>query len=431
MTSKDIRTLYDIGSDSGCQIANDILQCRPPFSRTPAAGFDCLVVVIRRIYSRCMIGEKAVVTPKWLKTSEQSNPILGHAWHTFGRTPAEVVESDKERKWVFTKLRELEIEPKSSFEDLCHSAMMNYTFWAQNVFRLVDTLYEVNTGNQAKVNLDEIARMSLLKLDHVKSPEMTLNDAINRAFGVIDLEEPVISTPACPRVVRVLYHSHVQEERRLGLKDLRYLQLPVWQEDMESPEPGFNVVGEVVYSLMAIVRLQDEAHPTDFVRTYSPHGCNIVPEYELQTCMEREWRLTDPSARYMLFYERVDGELEPEDDGPAPLHEVAMPQRVDTHTFELVEKCLDKFTPSSAKPSGGPSNTQQKGHQGLQNPQKRPAPASSQQAGSQEQENPQGEREPPRKRKRNRAKNKGNPQSSQSTQPAPHESEVRRDARRD
>ncbi|CAJ0541179.1 Ff.00g079210.m01.CDS01 [Fusarium sp. VM40] len=431
MTSKDIRTLYDIGSKEDGLRANAILQTRPPCSNVDAAGFNCLTVVVRRIYSHCLVQEGYDASPGWLKKSEGSNPILSHAWHKFGQTSTEATEGEEDRKRAFAKLRDLTLDPYSCFENLCHSKLMNCTLWAQNVFRLIDHLHGLNTGNEVKVKPDVIAQMSLLELDHVKSPEMTLDDAVDRAFGVIDLHEPVVSRPARPWAVRVLYHSHGEEERRLGLKDLRYLQLPVWEEDLESSELRFHQVGKTFYSLMAIVRLRDEVYPKDFVRTYSPHGCNIVSEYEPLAFMESKWRLTGPSARYMLFYGYIEGEPEPERKSSAPLHEVAMPERLDSGDIDVLNKYLGGFKPFSAKPSGGPSNSQQKGYQGLQTPQKRPAPGSSQQTGSQEQENPQGEREPPRKRKRNKAKNKGNPQSSQSTQPAPHESEVRRDARRD
>ncbi|KAM0268928.1 hypothetical protein ACHAPA_004528 [Fusarium lateritium] len=367
MSSKDLRTLYDLGTEDGRRTANAILQDRPPHSRMKAAGFDCLIVVLRRIYSRCLLGEESVSSPKWLKASENINPILGHAWHKFGQAPEEVEEVSEERKQVFRKLSALQLNPLSSFEVLCHSEMMNCTFWAQDAFRLVDNLYEVNTGDEAGVQPDEIARMSLLELDHIKYPDMTLEDAVNKAFGVIDLQEPVISMPSRPWVIRVLYHSHDQEERRLRLKDLRHLQLPIWEEDMNSPNICFDEVGKVFYELMAIVRIRDEDHPDDFVRTYSSYGFNIIPEYEPPAFMERSWRLTDPSARYMLFYERVDGELEPEVQYPVPRDEVATPQQVDVDLFNIVGKDLRK-TSYSVQPAK-PSDSQQKAQQGPQSSQ--------------------------------------------------------------
>ncbi|KAM0246506.1 hypothetical protein ACHAP5_004628 [Fusarium lateritium] len=338
-----------------------------------AAGLDCLIVVLRRIYSHCMLGDESVASPQWMMTAEQSNPILSHAWHKFGQTPEEMEEGFEERKQVFDKLRDQDLHPSSPFENLCHSEMMNCTFWAQDALRLVDHLYEMKTGEEAEVQPDEIARMSLLELDHVKYPDMTLEDAVNKAFGVIDLQEPVLARPTHPWVIRVHYHSHAEEERRLRLKDLRYLQLPVWEQDMTRPEVCcFEEVGMTTYNLMAIVRLRDTAHPNDFVRTYSSHGFNIIPEYEPSAFMEKGWRLTDPSARYMLFYERVDGELTPEEEFPRPRNEVATPQQIDVDLWnsvgEQLRKLMDSSTPSSVQPAN-PSDSQQKAQQGPQSSQ--------------------------------------------------------------
>ncbi|KAF5668074.1 hypothetical protein FHETE_5340 [Fusarium heterosporum] len=341
MATKDIRDDFDLTTGEGLQVANATLQGCPPLSKHKASGLDCLIVVLRRIYSHCLDPDALA----YLKFPDE-NPILRYAWRRFGDGPDEVSEADVEREQVCNELNKTPVHYTAPFKSLCCSELMNRTFWSQDVFRLIDVL-NPDTGESVECS-SEIAGMSLLDLDHTESPGLSLKDVINNAFGMKPSWGKMVFTPSKPWVVRLSYKSSVQEDKRLKFDDLRRLQLPRWEYD-----PGnqaFMEIGSIGYVLIAIVRMTDKPKPSTYVRTYAYSGANIVGQSEPVSFMNNSWSVTDPSASYMLFYGLANRKQDP--DGPYPYPEVAEAQRVDSEILKAMDE--DLF-PLIASPPADPS----------------------------------------------------------------------------
>ncbi|RKL47055.1 hypothetical protein BFJ72_g2792 [Fusarium proliferatum] len=280
-----------------------ILEGRPPHFEPQDArsGFDCLIVVLRRIYSHVMLD--LVPLPAWKGASEEENPILRLAWHLFGDEQTQREDAKRARHEVFGILDKKRISHKSSFEQLCTSSLMNKTFWSQDEFRLTDILYCIDTGAVADGSHDDIARTGLLELNHVETPGRTLQEVVDNSFGVIThKEKQILSRPNDPWVVRVVYTPDSNVSNRFDLKDLRTLHLPIWEQDEEDPDISYVIVGKNEYFLLAVVRLRDDRHPVEYVRTYGIHGSNIVGERQPPSIFNNEWSVRDGHGKYMLFY---------------------------------------------------------------------------------------------------------------------------------
>ncbi|KAM0339295.1 hypothetical protein ACHAPU_010974 [Fusarium lateritium] len=333
MSTKDIRDSDDLGTASGTRLANANLQGCPPCSNWKASGFDCLIVVLRRIYGHCMLDPEVRAS---LKLPE--HPILDHAWYRFGNDPVEVAEADVERLRVFDELAKTPVRHTASFKKQCCSELMNTTFWSHDICRLIDIPLDLE-GEPVECSSEDIVRMSLLKLDHAASPDLSIQTVIGDAFGVkkpFGKGKEVLFRPSRPWIVRFFYKSAVEEEKRLKFYDLRHIQLPIWQH--RPAEGGFFMTGKVDYVLIAVVRLSDEENPKDFVRTYALSGANILGEYEPKSFMDNKWSVSDPSAGYMLFYGVANRGMDP--DGLLPFPEISEPEQPDPETLQALDDCL-------------------------------------------------------------------------------------------
>ncbi|KAF5543370.1 hypothetical protein FNAPI_9692 [Fusarium napiforme] len=300
--SKDIRTHYNIqGRDA--DIVASILETRHQSVKKKAMspGLDCLVVVLRRIYSHVMLSRG--VSLDWIEASEAKNPVLRHAWHMFGDGQGEVQEAANDRQEVQKALLDLGFSQVPSFEDLCNSSLMNETFWSQDVFRLTDVLYYTATLKEADGSADEIARASLLELNQVENPGLSLQEIVDRSFGYITWkEQEVLSRPNRAWIVRVLYQPGNDDTARLDINGLRTLHLPIWEQNMNEMDSCFHEVGKAEYSILAVVRLKTDGHPEEYVRTYKGHGANILPSREPESYVNHKWSIKDAPGKYMLFY---------------------------------------------------------------------------------------------------------------------------------
>ena len=279
----DIRRRYNIrGPD--VTIAADILRRRyPTVGEQAMPGFDCLVVVLRSIYSNMMIGNGTPID--WSAAAEEKNPILGYAWSLF--------DSDEKEKEVSLKRRSAVLQAISghgtSFGVLCTSALMNETFWSQDIFRLSRNLRCIGTGQIVERSADEIARASILEFDHAMNPNLTLGEVVNRSFGVISFNgQDVASIPNNPWIVRLLYKPALNASKRLDINGLKTLYLPVWEQVMSEADACYHEVRKEAYFLLAVVRMQGDDFQPEYVRTYNRYGANILAEYEQETFVDHK-----------------------------------------------------------------------------------------------------------------------------------------------
>ncbi|KAF4944726.1 hypothetical protein FGADI_12501 [Fusarium gaditjirri] len=300
--NNDIRNHHDLHGPN-IDIVAAILEGRPPhFGHDEARpGFDCLIVVLRRIYSHVMLD--LVPLPAWIQASEEENPILRLAWHLFGDETAQREDAKKARNEVFKLLPSKHLSLNSSFVELCNSSLMNKTFWSQDEFRLTDILYCIETGAAADGSPDDIASTSLLELNHVESPGRTLQEVVDKSFGVITrMEKKVMSRPNDPWVVRVAYTPDPDDANRFDLNKLRTLHLPIWKLDEQDPDISYVTVGKHEYFLLAVIRVKDDKYTEEYVRTYASDGPNIVGEREPPSIINNDWSIRDRHGKYMLFY---------------------------------------------------------------------------------------------------------------------------------
>ncbi|KIL95584.1 hypothetical protein FAVG1_00321 [Fusarium avenaceum] len=319
MTSSDIRKRYDYERDDA-EIVASILDTCPPlwdgYKRTP--GIDCLITVIRRIYSHTMLGPGVSASLGWIQKSEADNPILGHAWHMFGHKADEVNRASLDRKGVHAKLLSKGFNGSSTFGELSGSSLMSETFWSKAEFRLTQIPFCINEGCVIDQTPDEIADMSLLRFDRRNNPDLSLQEVVDNAFGIFPYKgRDVCFTPNQPWIIRVLYQPHPVREVRWPLCEKNTIQLPIWDEVEGKSTVCFEEVDRSEYCLLAVVRMKND-DKLDNVRTYCCSGANVIGRYEPQSFMSAKWSATEPTAEYMLFFglRTNDIGLEDPDDFP-------------------------------------------------------------------------------------------------------------------
>ncbi|CCT70948.1 uncharacterized protein FFUJ_09025 [Fusarium fujikuroi IMI 58289] len=295
---QDIRTKYQLTGPDAAIVAQ-ILECRhQQVKGTGQPGFDCLIVVIRRIYSHVMLALGGC--PDWLKASEDRNPILRLAWRLFedGTERQDLAA----RAAVLAELDSKGLPVRIGFEQLCTSSLMNETLWSQDELRLTDILYCMESREEAEGSRDDIASDSLLDLDHVVSPGSILQEVVNASFGPVTKgDKQVMSRPNSPWIVRVLYQPDRDTSQSLDINGLRSILLPIWDRDVDQPDDTFRTVGYNEYSILAVVRLKRGDTSQEYVRTYKEHGANIVSQREPDSFVNNQWSIKEP-GRYMLFY---------------------------------------------------------------------------------------------------------------------------------
>lgn len=324
----DLRSQYDpTGSEATVVAENLIIRYPPSSDETTTPGLDCLTVVLRFIYSRFLLGK--VRNFEWMGASEKKNPILGYAWHSLGLEPKEIQQTAEDKK---TLLKSLNL-PGNSFEDFCNSALMNETFWSQFELQLFQPLITAIDGTRVNMSPSETSRIGLLELDRAKSPDLTMEAVVEGSFGVFIYEgQEVVFRPGRPTVIRLFYQSHPDPDRCLDINAFRILSVPRWQLDPFKGSYFKNGYDE--YFLMAVVRLKDDHHPREYVRTYTTSGAPVVPLPGSESLIDKNWSIKDPSGRYMLFH--TIKTLEDADD-PKRFPEV----RVSTISDEMAQRMRD------------------------------------------------------------------------------------------
>ncbi|RGP76969.1 hypothetical protein FLONG3_4907 [Fusarium longipes] len=243
-----------------------------------------------------MVGE--VISLDWMEAAEKYNPVLSHAWLSFGAERKEIKEVCRDRERAINSLN----VQGTSFEDFCNSTLMNEKLWSQFGFRIQD-LHSLREDNQLHISRDDMARASLLELNIAENPDFTMEKMIQKAFGIISINgQEVLSIPTNPCTVRVPYQPNVCGSERLDINDLRSLQIPIWEQDMNEENVCLREVGKVDYDLLAVVHLKDDQQSHEYVRIYTRSGANIIAENELESSMNHSWSVKDSPGRYMIFY---------------------------------------------------------------------------------------------------------------------------------
>ncbi|KAF4342767.1 hypothetical protein FBEOM_3289 [Fusarium beomiforme] len=359
--NNDIRSRYKLAGPHAAIVAHILESRDQPASKNAALpGFDCLIVVLRRIYSLVMLADGKPLG--WLKASEEQNPLLRFAWHLFENGKEEEAFSD--RKQILNALQSKGLSGRSSFEALCTSSLMNETFWSQDDFRLTDILYYMDSREEAEGSRDETARDSLLELNIAENPSLTLQEVVDNSFGP--------KTRGDKQVI-------------LDINGLRSLHLPIFGREMDQTHGTFEIIGYNEYFIMAIVRLRHGDSSQEYVRTYKDHGANIIAQREPSSYVDNKWSIKD-SGKYMLFYclktfnESGDPSCFPEvAEPPISEAEALLLRDIDEHLKGLIARMNMQTSPqtepqakskskSGKQPSAPAADAAQSSQEGLSKP---------------------------------------------------------------
>ncbi|KAF5534715.1 hypothetical protein FPHYL_13376 [Fusarium phyllophilum] len=232
---------------------------RPPFwnQNKLTSGMDCLIVVLRRIYSHNMLSESVLEALHWLVEAEENNPILLHTWNVFGRSRGATEKATAARVKVEEAIRLLGLDLVAGF------------------------------------SFDGIAETGLI----------SNNKSIDYAMVIHEWKgEITVFPPSRPWIIRVMLEKSAKTDEAPPFQELRHFQLPIWKQLREGVNLAFDITDEIPYHLLAVARLREkDSSESDYVRTYSGYGANIVPDYEPITFKSKDWTLATP-GKFMLSY---------------------------------------------------------------------------------------------------------------------------------
>ncbi|KAK7414212.1 hypothetical protein QQX98_006907 [Neonectria punicea] len=314
MDTKDLRSVYDIVND--VQAVARVLQTYPPPSTDlwNTSGLDCLVTVLRHIYSLVAIGPYGIAQDPEHLAAERTNPILMYAWTQFKRPiSAEAIRNAGHAKAaVMNKVRDLTGNHLHTitFEGLCMSKLMDNTFWCRPHFQLFTALqFKADTCEWLPVTWSarDKARNSILRLDLSEKPGMTLQRLIDNTYGLRRIHGvETLCLHNTPLIIRVVFTPGLGRMPSL-FSTIRHFNIPMHAGLEPHERVNYVFAPAVNYGLLAVVRLRAGPRDDDLIRTYGPGGDYIVPEYEPGGYMASTWSVDEhDGARYMLFFGASD-----------------------------------------------------------------------------------------------------------------------------
>lgn len=347
----------------GDELIRAYLMSRPPLYQSfdETTGIDCLTMVLRRLHAHTMIGPHGFLRFRSFQDAEKDNAIIRHSWQKFGTEPHERRDATASWRMLKPELGHHGLRADASLGDICTSVLMNKTYWSQNEMRLLEPKVCLESWQIVGENAEEIASLSLLRLDLDDSPDLTLQDAVDRSFGIFEREgKRTMHRPSRPYIIRVLYNPESQQ--RLFFQELRGLILPFWTETGDRNDP-FDKSGTAPYVLLAVVRMRENSTNHDYARMYACHGSEIICQYEHAHFLRTDWSVEDADNNiYMLFY-GAEGEAPFGETTTFP--EVAPPSLDDEDIDDLLDlgKCLDEVM-NETLPEREPGVTEEENSEG-------------------------------------------------------------------
>lgn len=347
----DSRAHYRVDED--IEFVGQILATRPP--RRPRTGFnpglDYLIMVLRRIYAHMMLGRDNLAGSDWVKRAEEENPILRHAWHMFGTSVEELQRASQARHGLLKSLREIDGLDITSFEELHTCDLMCRPFWSQSDFSLYDPRHSLDPFELDELKENEIAHVSLLRLNRHENPGQTLRALVDKSYGIFDIDgRSFLYSPHMPLIVRLEYTPESDPSTRLSFDSLRVLDLPEWTLCTVNGRHRFRTSGRNTYALIAAVRKRDAAMPQDSVQTFNIDGSDIIPEYRTHCTRKDAWSVEDATpATLVLFFGLVPGGVAM-DTKPTR-------RRVNPETEKLAEEALPRYIAPLSEPDRHPNKS--------------------------------------------------------------------------
>ncbi|KAF4341437.1 hypothetical protein FBEOM_4598 [Fusarium beomiforme] len=278
-------------------------QVPPPTSiaavKYDTQGIDCLIVVLRHIYSH-MLPESMFQTQED-KDKETRNPMLALAWSDISR--------DTESVWVEAKTEVLRLfqpscakDSKLRFEHLCHSDLMWETFWSRDEFTMFSGVMMKQEGDPWKHVPTEGRRLirSIMEVNRRGYPKLGFQDFINAHFMLQKKPSGRLMKYFCaaPKVIRVKYNTR-KKGKPFPFSTLKNIYVPVGDVKGSDTEPSKEKGHQKVsYTLIAVVSLAD-----DRIHLYDFMGEQIIPENPSPITGGEQWSLEDAKVgSFELFY---------------------------------------------------------------------------------------------------------------------------------
>lgn len=280
--TKDIRNVFQLGLNKE-NIHIILLNNLPPGTpRAETSGFDCLVVVIRLIYSVTRLDHPINILNR---DFESENGILAYAWKILG-SPFPVESEELDEVLLLDKCQAMcaGTDGKASFASLIDLKPMHRTLWDLPEFNI---FHETVRRHDSRNLID----YSTIYVDRKPTLQDSADSLLEDAMLLPHVKAEV------PKVLRASFES--RHHPSLRFRDLRTFGLSYMGYDDDFDEVVFNP--ERKYLLRAVVRLRNTPDEPDYVRTYRPSGHYIVPTIKEPTFMNDEW-IIEPPHTFWLFY---------------------------------------------------------------------------------------------------------------------------------
>lgn len=189
----------------------------------PTACLDCLLCAIRRCYSlEVTLG--GILMDQSYRSEEVQNPTPSFAWQDF-HLSGDVDATEHRKNQLASEKRKIiekiivghEFPDNLPFSSLAESNIMDNTLWAHPQFCLfrspfifTDCSPEMSIARMKKPDTSKLAPTSLLHLDCLDNPNITLQSFIDEEFGLcpVALSSFEIWPSLEPTFVRLQYRAN-------------------------------------------------------------------------------------------------------------------------------------------------------------------------------------------------------------------------------
>lgn len=362
--NKYIKEVYDVAKDDAV-VRQLLARSSPPFTSKKYAGFetsgfDCLVCIIRLIYSCLVTGANGANMFKLFADAEACNPILGYAWMRFDHLDLDGASEEDRAMWAHEKraaaaaaVQGVFDGKNTTFANLYGSDLMKKTFWNLDVFRLPHDIarFTATQGwHSAPWNPVDAVSWSEVQLNRLVDPQMTLQMAIDGHLRSQEqLETGDIYRFQTPCFIRVYYCSGAQGDA-LPFKALQTFTVPVETLILQGNGLEKQEVDRCPYRLMGVVRMRKYGEKYDCIRSYDGQGNQIHPFIRITSYMSDTWSITEADREFILFYGLCPYALDAE-----PTSETSHTERLAQNEIAWVEKatnCLNRWRSSGCERSG-------------------------------------------------------------------------------
>ncbi|KAK3320497.1 hypothetical protein B0T19DRAFT_465287 [Cercophora scortea] len=275
------------------------------------SGLDSLIIVLRHILTHCDPSPEHRSALMNLDTSLNGvdREIFSCLWRDFGY-PGITVYSVVERVFLLQKIKAEKATPNlnHSFKELMGYHLLE-PLWAQDWLRLspsytpVQPPLQPHTGAAGEEQADlPPAPEPILKWDGTAE----LGDYVNSRVSPRTITRngaQLFESYNLPTVIRVHYspQGHVNEFTNGDVRSFKTKQHQI----ITNPEPRISEGSELVYRLIAAVKLRESAEQPDSVRLFSLDDGEAIKPTNSTVYYPAAWdTIPDGGSEFMLFYAR-------------------------------------------------------------------------------------------------------------------------------